>query len=429
MPTIVNEDATFPASMLAGNPDLFKRAIAMRVLWLLLPISISKSLPKWLFKPIIHYYIIITPEDHFVDGVVLPPGFLLPDYIVPPEHFVDGVSLPPGSIINYYFSPTSPPTGSDTKNRKTLWFDPPKPLTFDTPGFQLPEGTQIRPLTDFQGQSIFSDPEQLGNVPIEAQFGGIINNMPPRYDTPIYFEPPPGGDTPQNQITPHDYRKTDFFRDLFDQMIDEWFFNDYRRPGMDSPASGLTTSDFWATASPRYDGNIVDESWADARAILDASYINNTTEPVTFGQTGKGVIEGYHIYRSILRFDLSTLSSANTIIAGVIILQITGATAGLVAQIANTTDLTDVLAFSSMTGDATEAAEKDDDDVITLTLTTDMISYLNAHVGELVYFMLRNANFDYANVAPGNGVTGATLGHGVNAADPTNYPTLLLVHT
>jgi hypothetical protein len=424
----IDISGSFSDELYASNPKGFKRALAMRLLWLLLPTYLSDNLPKWMSRPVVLYWIVISPEDSFVDGVTLPPGFVLPEYVVPDDKFISGATLPPGAIKNIFLKPQRFPEGQGPRDKRTVIVNPADFLDLGKPGTKLPPGTQIRPILNIIGPGGPLPVDALPISPVEVTFGGIAGKVPPANDIPIFMKPSDGAssaDIPTEHQQIFKYIKDQYFQKIIDKLIVDWYIDPLKRDQSGKLKSG--TLDAGADESYSYFSTGVG-SWLSERNAAEAGTVYPSDYYCIAGEAFQPSDTTWHLYRAIFEFTIPMIPAGVKIKEGLLVMYVMDLQVGsLIAQRSTATDLSQLNCYSSMTGPATAPSETEDD-ILTITLNSSIIDYINAHSGEDLRLMTREYTHDYQNNEPSPINYGTTTVQGSLAADPVEGPTLVLMY-
>ena len=151
--------------------------------------------------------------------------------------------------------------------------------------------------------------------------------------------------------------------------------------------------------------------WATAWSAVNGKVVWNLQYDQISMARAQSFYGSADITRSCLQFPIPSLSVGKTFTSGTILFRLEDwgdpvtysyAGIGLVVQLSTYNDLTNAKGtYSSMTGGATSPAYVDAyNDMILVTLTSEMLAYLTANAGGNVSFMLREYNHDFLNVEP-----------------------------
>ena len=416
---------TFSDELYKSNPRAFRKAIAVRLLWLLLPTFLSDRLPKWMSQPVILYWIIIDPDDDFVEGVTLPPGFVVPDYVVPEDRYIDGAAYPPGAIKNVFLKAQRPVDGQETTQRKSVIVNPDDIVNLGQPGTRLKPGTQIRPVLQIvrTGGPLPADTLPPGRM--EVIFGDVVLKVPPKNDIPLYMGPSGPSTQPDGTPTRDDvikYIKDTYIESRVDKIKVEWFLDKTRKEGGAPPV--FDEIELYAEATYEYH-TLQSEDWYAERSQVEASTIYAEYDTGYFGFATNVQLLGYSIVRTCYKFNAAALPPGKTVKTAFMILKAVAGNQPICVQKSDTTNMLDASTLSSMQGNPSEPGVQDDDNWVIMELGDTLINHINANIGEDFYVMTRNYNFDYLNNPPPLDEWGSIRGRFALWGDPTEIPMIL----
>lgn len=329
----------------AAHPDWAKQAFAYRLLMLLLPRVLSRRLHRALIR------FIIPPDVDPQNWIVLPPGTIIPPDAQPEGPYLpgdtppDGVIIPPGTVFPPEWTPEDPP----------------------------PSGVVIPPGTVFPPDWTPPGPLPPGVIP--------PGSLPPGTDQT--------GTTPPLYVPP-------------------WEPGPLKRPIGGAPGVTITTTTVYGSTS---DGlmRAINTVWATARGAATGQDLDDTSSTEVAATASLRSGANYHIWRSWLFMDLSTIPLTATITACVLKLMSYDTAESIMTVVEGTqADPLTTADFNNFTGaefghvtwalggGGVPAANQ-------ITFNATGLTYLNTVLGGTAKLCLREYTYDYLNVAPAAG--------------------------
>ena len=219
----------------------------------------------------------------------------------------------------------------------------------------------------------------------------------------------------------------EFLKRRLSSNLPIWFFSP-GPPNPPAPRSALVeyTTSFSCTGLEMTGNGSAD--WATARDTLTGAWCVEVEDPTRLFFQCRNYFGDYIFERGIFRFALSALPAGAEMVSGYVSLIVWLVAEGVVcAQRAPTTiwnDVADYLSFEGVSGgDVTTAIGE-----IQLPLSSGDLAYIKANAGGSCYFMTREYTHDYLNSPPALGENFRAYCYTHLAADPANYPTLVLTY-